>query len=355
MSSGEQTVLIDWFTGVVGYSGELLKLNRVCELTPVGEILWTTERKLQVRGSFDASVQLGRSAPTADMLVASRQYDLECMPVCLILSGNPSKFLQGHNVFGPSVSALAPVVRAVIRGLPGEIRPADADCDLWPAFHRSRVDITTSVDMGSHSLVHDWLRTAASSTRSRHGRALVSGDTVYWGKTSRRWTLKAYCKFCELKDHGPGDLALRDMLRQYCEGQIRFELTLRGPELKGRDTLDESLIWDFFNRIEVGVMKAAVSGPKVKTDLPMAVQFTLSRWVGGEDVRHSLNDRMFYRHRRKILDELGVDISLRYEKKQAEAVVFDLAYLREHEIKLLPSQLQGLLFKPEDQPLPGEG
>jgi phage/plasmid replication protein, gene II/X family len=344
--------MIDWLTGIVGYSGELLKLNKICELTPVGEIIWTSERKLQVRGSFDASVQLGRAAPTDSMLMAARKYDLECMTPCLILSGNPSKFLQGHNVFGPSVAAMAPVVQAVIRGLPGEIRPADADSELWPALHRSRVDITTSVDMGSHKLVHEWLRTAETSSRSkhRHGRALVSGDTVYWGKTSRRWTLKAYCKFCELREHGPGDLALRKLLMDYCEGQLRLELTLRGMELKDRGTLDESLIWDFFERIEVGVLKADLGGEQVKTELSYGAQFTLSRWIGGEDVRHSMPLRTFWYHRRRILDVVGVDISLKYEKKQAEAVVFDLDYLRQHEIKLLPAQLQGLLFKPGDSP-----
>jgi len=337
--------MIDWFTGIVGYSGELLKLNKVCELTPVGEILWTSERKLQVRGSYDASVQLGRSVATDEMIIASRKYDLECMPVCLVLSGNPSKFLQGHNVFGPPVASLAPVVQAVIRGLPGEIRPGDADSELWPALHRSRVDITTSVDLKSHNLVHEWLRTAGSSSRSRHGRALISGDTVYWGKSSRRWTMKAYCKFCELREHGPGDLALRNMLMEYCQGQLRIELTLRGPELKKRGTLDESLIWEFFKRIGVSVMKTSLSGSQIKTELPMIVQFTLSRWMGGEDVRHSLPKSTFFRHRRRILDELGLDISSKYEKKSAEAVVFDLEYLKSHEIKLLPSQLQGLLFK----------
>jgi hypothetical protein len=123
-------------------------------------------------------------------------------------------------------------------------------------------------------------------------------------------------------------------------------------ELKDRGTLDESLVWEFFNRIEVGVMKKKMTMGDYRgnTKLSMAVQFTLSKWIGGEDVRHSLPRRTFYYHRRRILDELGVDISLNYQKKQAEAVVFDLEYLRAHEIKLLPSQMQGLLFKPGDCP-----
>ena len=342
--------MIDWFTGLVGYAGDELKLNSIYSLTPAGEILWHAESKMQAVGSFDASVQLGRGIPTDAMLTASAKYNLECSPVCLALSGNPSKFLQGHNVFGPSVSSLAPVIQATVRSLPGELRPADADSPLWPAVHRSRVDITTAVDLGDHRLVHEWLRTAASSTRSRHGRALVSGDTVYWGQHSRRWTLKGYCKACELDAHPPGDLAFKNDLKDYCEGQLRLELCLRGPELKDRGTLDESLIWEFMDRVEVGVMKVQSEVEKPGVKLPPIVQFTLSRWIDGEDVRQSLPKRTFYRHRRMILDELGLDISLTYEKKTAERIVFDLDYLKAHEIKIIPAHFQGKLFHPDECP-----
>lgn len=344
--------MIDWYTGMVGYTGEALRLNRVYELTPDGEIRWSVERKIEARGSYDASIQLGRSVPTDEMLRAAKAYDLECSPICLYLSGNPSKFLQGHNVFGPSVSALAPVMQATVRGLPGDLRPADADSEKWPAVHRARVDVTTSIDLGDHHLVHEWLRTAATSTRSRHGRALVSGDTVYWGQHSRRWTMKAYCKFCELGVHHPGDMKLTEDLKEYCEGQLRLELTLRTPELKPRGTLQESIIWEFMDRIEVGVMKADSKTTEVKKDLlSRTVQYTLSRWMNGEDVRHSLPRRTFYDHRRAILDKLGLDISLSYEKKTAERTVFDLEYLKAHEIKTIPDNFQGKLFKPEKSPV----
>jgi hypothetical protein len=340
--------MIDWYSGLVGYSGEGLRLNSVCELTPAGEILWQTERKIQAKGSFDASIQLGRSGPTDAMLRASRALNLECSPVCLYLSGNPSKFLQGHNVFGPSVSSLSPVIQAVVRGLPDDIRPADSMSKLWPSVHRSRVDITTSVDLGTHNLVHDWLKTASTSTRSRHGRPMVSGDTVYWGKQSRRWTLKAYCKYCELEAHPPADRDFLADLREYCKGQLRIELCLRTPELKPRGTLHEDLIWEFMNKIEVGVMKTDVNPEK--PNLANIVQFTLSRWMSGEAVCHSLPKTTFYRHRRIILDELGLDISLSYEKKTASKIVFDLAYLKAHEIKVVPSLFQGKLFKPVASP-----
>jgi len=342
--------MIDWFSGLVAYNGNGLKLNSICELTPEGELLWRTERKLQAKGSYDASIKLGRAASTDAMLEASNKYGFLYNPVALYLSGNPSKFLQGHNVFGPSVSSLGSLLQATVRGLPYEIRPSDADNTRFPAVHRSRVDITTSVDLGQHRLVHEWLRTAASSTRSRHGRPLISGDTVYWGKTSRRWTLKAYCKFCELKEHHPSDLALTAILRDYCESHLRLELTLRNPQLKDRGTLDESLIWEFIDKIEVGVMKADVDLDNKRPNLPGIVEYTLTRWRNGVDVRHELPKTTFYRHRRFIMNETGLDISLEPQKKTLERINYDLEFLKAHELKVIPSVLQGYLFKAGDSP-----
>jgi hypothetical protein len=340
--------MIDWYTGLLGYSGEGLRLNTICELSPDGNMIWQTEGKTKARGSFDTSVQIGRKGATAAMLSASRAYGFQCPPVCLYLSGNPSKFLQGHNVFGPPVASLGPVMRAVVRGLPDDLRPVDSFSDLWPSVHRGRVDITTSVDLGSHNLVHEWLRTAEVSTRSRHGRPFVSGTTVYWGQHSRRWALKAYCKFCELEVHQPDDKKLYGELREYCQGHLRIELCLRTPELKPRGTLSEELIWDFMKKIEVGVMKKDVD--LKKPNLTLHHQFTLNRWMSGEDVRQSLSRPTFYRHRLVILAELGLDISLTYQKKTAEKIVFDLAYLRAHEVKIIPASMQGRLFKPESSP-----
>ncbi|MFC1988554.1 phage/plasmid replication protein, II/X family [Chloroflexota bacterium] len=240
--------MLDWFSGKVGFKGNSLQLNRVFETTPEGEVIWQTERKLSARGSFDSSIQIGRDVPTEEMIKATGAHNLLCNPVVLLVSGNPSKFLQGHNVFGPKVSSLAPLIQATVRSLPADIRPDDAESKLFPTLHRTRVDITTSINFGSHRVVHDWLRTASSSTRSRHGRPMVSGDTVYWGKQSRRWTMKAYCKFCELEAHPPKDKALRDNLKEYCEGHLRLELCLRRPELKDRGTLDESLIWEVYGQ-----------------------------------------------------------------------------------------------------------
>lgn len=341
--------MLDWYQGKVGYNGKYLKLNRLLEVTPDGEIKWDFERPAKIRGSFESSIQVSRDSASPEMRTAAEKYNLLVNQTCLYVSGNPSKFLQGHNVFGPKVQSLGPVLTATVRELPPEVRPEDADSPLAPAVHRNRVDISTSVHLGKHSTVHEWLRTVARSSHSRHkGTSMVSGDTVYWGKHSSRWSMKAYCKFCELDAHPPRDLQLKDRLKQFCEGHLRLELVLRTLELKNRGTLDETLIWEYFQRINIGsteLQMEKVNGAK----LSRSVQLTLSEWLAGKEVKYGLPKATFYRHRKAILDATGLDISLpKPEDGQLEAVKFDLDYLVANEIKEIPSTFQGNLFKADE-------
>ncbi|MFC1848430.1 phage/plasmid replication protein, II/X family [Chloroflexota bacterium] len=349
--------MLDWYSGLIGYDAEALKLGRLYEVSPDGEVMYSTERWVKAKGSYEASVQVKRDSSTPAMRLAAERLGLMVSPTVLQVSGNPVKFLQGHNAFGPSVSSLGTVIQAFARALPLDIRPIDSENTLWPALHRSRVDITVMVDLGSDRNVHDWLRHAATDTRSRHGipdrdqRGLTAGDTVYWGKHSRRWTMKAYCKFCELKAHPCPDMEMQRLLREFVEGQLRLELTLRRPELKNRGTLDEGLVWEYFERIGIGVMKMDVRSEKPK--LKAAVENVLDLWLSGADVRARLPQATFYRYRRMIVEEVGVDISLDRHKqdKAIERVKFDLEYLKANEVKNVPEYLQGWLLKPEMGPV----
>jgi hypothetical protein len=338
--------MIDWFSGLIGYEGQQILPNTVLERdNKTGEELWTIDKRVPVEGSYSAKIQVKPGLPTRDMLLASEHLSLECAPVCLEISGNPSKFLQGHNVFGPSVRSLQPVLTEVIRRFPAEIRPQDADSPLDPAMHRTRADVTTSIDFKSHKEVHEYLRFLESSTRSRHGRAQVSGDTVYWGLGSRHWKMKCYCKFCELKEHLPGEYIQRENLKAWTEGKLRMELELHTSELKNRGTLTEELIWDYFSRIGVSNMK---KGKPVIPNLRGASELTFMKWQAGVDVRFSMTKPSFYRQRSNILKETGLDISLPYNKKDAETVNLDIEWLKAHEVKEVPAIFQGLLFKPPE-------
>jgi hypothetical protein len=344
--------MIDWFSGLIGYDGSHLpkQLSKVCEVSPSGEIKWIVEKAMTVQGSYDSSIQLKVGTSNESMIRASQKHNFECEPVCLAFSGNPSKYLQGHNVFGPSVSALGPVLQETVRKFPEAVRPRDADIEKYPAVHRSTVDMNTMVDFGSHAKAHEYLRFLEHNARSRHGRALVDGDTVYFGQHSRRWALKLYCKFCELKAHPPADADMNKLLGLWTEGQLRIELRLKTPELKDRGTLSEDLIWEYFSKIEVSAMKENVTLKNAK--LSRIVQLTLSQWMAGADVRHLLTKPTFYRHRLEILKATGLDISLPCadQQEQVKKVDVDLDYLKSNEIKKIPSVFQQWLFVPDPSP-----
>lgn len=339
--------MLDWFSGYVGYDASNMRLGRFYLQDPSGEILRDSDSWETARGSFESGVQVTRGNPTVEMLAASRKHGFLCADQAVLrVSGNPSKFLQGHNVAGPSVSQLGPMVQAMVRLFGEGLRPVNADDERLPAVHRSRVDVTTAVDLGSHESVHDWLRLAEAATRSRHGRAIGSKGTVYWGKNSRRWTIKAYCKHCELLAHPPA--ISRDMLAvllEWSRTQLRIELTLRRPELQARGTLNESVIWEYLARLEIPNMRANV-GKMADFELTPAVKGVFLLWMEGHDVAGIYPRATFYRHRRAILDQVGVDISMT-PRAQVEAdpeTLLGVEELQRREVVKVPDRIQRSLF-----------
>jgi len=340
--------MIDWFSGYVGYDASRMVLGQFLEVAPGGEVVRCRDRWETARGSWESGVQVTRGEPTMAMLDSSRELGFLCSETAILrVSGNPVKFLQGHNVAGPSVSQLGPVVQALVRGFGEGFRPSDADDERLPAVHRSRVDVTTACDLGSHQAVHDWLRAAAATTRSRHGRAIGSSGTVYWGKHSTRWALKAYCKHCELKPHPAIDPGMVAELSEWTRTQLRIELTLRRPELKARGMLDEGIIWEYASRVEVPKMKQGVHVNDAQ--LAPGALCAYQAWLRGGDVAVMLGEsgrRTFYRYRRTILDSMGVDISMNAVDQVSpdSDALLDFDELQRREVVEVPERIQRSLF-----------
>ena len=337
--------MIDWFSGYVGYSGSQLNLGRFVEISPNGDVIRDRDRWETARGSFEEGVQITRGMPTDDMLKHSTEHGFLCdQQTILRISGNPAKFLQGHNAAGPSVEFLGPVLQGMVRAFGEGFRPADADSEILPAVQRSRVDVTTAVDLGSHQAVHDWLIMAEQTTRSRHGRALGARGTVYWGKNSTRWSLKAYCKHCELKAHPPRHPELIPDLLEWTRPHLRIELTLRRPELRHRGTLSESVIWEYMRRIEMPNIK---SQPNIAADsLTNSQKQILQLWLLGSDVATMYPKTTFYRLRRAILNSVGVDISLTAtdQVKEDPKALIGVEELQRLEVLNIPNRIQRSLF-----------
>jgi hypothetical protein len=337
--------MIDWFTGYVGYDASAIALGRFLEFDRHGEVVRHRSRWETAQGSFESGVQVTTAQPTDGMIEAASTQGFLCSPQVLKISGNPAKYLQGHNVTGPSVSQLGPVVQGLVRAFPDEFRPPDAHSLVLPAVHRSRVDVNTLVDMGTHQAVHDWLLLAETKTKSKHGRATSSEGTVYWGKHSTRWAMKAYCKHCELKKHPPADSVLHQELLEWTRSFLRIELVLRRPELKNRGSLDESIIWEFFAKLEINTMRVNTY-TEAKSVLPTGMKLALAAWYQGTDLKCFLPERTFYRHRKEILAVTGIDVARPHSDQDASAapVLLGMDELFKREVKEVPERIQRSLF-----------
>jgi len=353
--------MLDWYDGLVGYDASGLDTGKVLVLSPGGELMQITDRWARAVGSYEEHIQIKPHVALIDMTEAARKYNLICFPVCYRIQGNPSKYLQGHNVFGPPVRSLGPIVQEVVRRLPAEFSSLSSDDNRWPAVHRTRVDVTTSIRMDNHAEVHEWIEQAKAETRSRHRKrqvqsGLIGATTVSWGLGSKRWMIKAYCKACELKEHPPLRQEMFKDLAEYAEGLLRIELELHRKELKDRGTLDESLIWEFFDRIEVGVMKDDIE-KEIQKLSPRVRQIYLL-WRDGHDVSTAAGfykRASFYNYRKQILKATGEDISLPPRKKRGSIKrnQFSSEYLQEHEVKNenIPEHLQKHLYQPPESPI----
>lgn len=335
------TVQVDWISACVTspllcQSGaRLYETGRLMVFDRDGSMTYQKPAAFLVEGSHDTRIAVTSTDGSS-----------------LYLSGNPVKFFQGHNLFGSDdADALLLAAGLHVRQSAG-LFPGP---ETWKANEYSkprytRIDLTRSYRFRSDEAARAWLR-VASTGRSRHGGAVVKEGTVYWGKNSRRWSMKLYLKSDELKARGKMhrlarslvDRAYRD-LHEWAQGVVRFELTLRGMEIRDRN-LEVYLragqaraIWQtYFDSITFNRNAEAIGEPDMlQAALSPHLAGYLARWKLGEDLRRSVSKPTFYRVRAELLKVAGVDIASAPERDQAGVPVeldpdgWDPEPLREH-------------------------
>ena len=276
----------------------------------------------------DGSVTKERSAPldlVEDDPTHSRRYRVLCTsPGSLYLSGNPVKLLQGHNLFG-SCNAVGLFMAAGqwVRQKAGLFPGIDTwrSCQFeGPRF--TRLDLTRSYRFPSSREASAWIREVAGSARSRHGAAKLYGSsTAVWGEGSRRWSFKVYDKELELLERARRAIFTPADLLSWSSGVVRFELTLRGPELQQESELVAKLrgpgasivaldLWSkYYDRITFNE-NANMSTPSLlESNLPPHLAVKLAAWRGGADLRTMFSKSGFYKFRRELLDAVAVDIA----------------------------------------------
>jgi len=177
---------------------------------------WAFAKPLPVVGSHDANVRIKTSQFSVHDEGGSE----------LHIDGNLVKFFQGHNLFGShDIVGLVSAFMDHLCGIPQlGLCPTDLQRQTWRNGHflLGRVDVTNMYQLRNLNDVLSWLATAEHTTTMNHrGRGqLTKGSTLYYGKHSRRWSLKFYSKGQELTAKGHQLALTLPKLAANCGGYI---------------------------------------------------------------------------------------------------------------------------------------
>jgi II/X family phage/plasmid replication protein len=318
--------VIDWLTllAPMPHAAPICS-GHVVSIDSSGAVEWQSVKRHTVKGSFATGLQVRTATHTAD----------RCSHV--EISGNPVKFFQGHNLFGTddlpalALATLEHVARILGIEVSAETRAA------WVAgqVQITRTDCTESFHLANAAEVLAWLRAAEQTAHLSHrGRGqLVKGSTLYFGKNSRRWSLKLYAKGQEIqaKGHGQDSILQLPAAMEWAGKTLRAELTLRSLELKRRGL---SFVRDWLPvdgvpfvtsellREKLGTMTMTTTAhlsPAVIESLRPTLRMAVHSWESGIDLRKTLPRPTFYKYRAELLP-LGIDIAMLMPKEVSNVV-----------------------------------
>jgi II/X family phage/plasmid replication protein len=282
----------------------------------LGEQEWVVNKRLSVEGSYSSKVQI--SSFSEDQIY---------------ISGNPTKFLQGHNLFGTNdlVGLMSKFFDCLLTheqlGLnPDPFQYADIKDGN---YELTRVDVNETWHLNNRADVLAWIRSVGETAYLKHrGAGQFSGDTAYFGKNSRRWSLKCYSKGLEILAKGhklPSELRIPEMI-EYAEKSLRIEAVIRQLELKRRglntasnwdiDTSEELLL-EYISKLELS--DVYMLNDDVLNTLPPRLRLTYQAWLNGDDLKQILPHNTFYRSK-KALREYGIDISTKSPKEKTNVI-----------------------------------
>jgi II/X family phage/plasmid replication protein len=315
--------VIDWLTFIAPlqhergdrgpfYAGEVM-CTKPDPTHPDGIALeWAVLKRKPVAGSFSKTIFV---QSTTDSLGNP----------AIWVSGNPAKWLQGHNIFG-SGDLRGLVLEMLHKVCLGHgLTPSAEDVARWDAgaIQLTRVDVTESYSLDTEARVLAALQSLDRTAHLKHrGRGIFKGESLTFGKGSRRSSLTLYAKGPELrvKGHELPELLRCTSLPAFAAALLRAEVRLLSMELKRRG-LDWLCKWDentgtelhreFLAGLELA--EASMLDPKTLEGLPARYHAVYQLWADGHDLRRMYPKRTFYRHRNALLAH-GIDIAIKQER-----------------------------------------
>ena len=307
-------IMIDWVTAKIPffYPG-VISDGEILSITRDGVVEYALRKRFTVRGSYDSSIT-----------IRTEEVDANGDTAFITLSGNPVKFLQGHNLFGSDdLNNLVSETVLRVSKLIDCQQPANVLQAVYSGFYTfSRIDINRMISLGTRASVEQYLYTLSMTSRTRSQGSVTKGSTVYLNKSSRRWSFKFYSKGQEVnlrRNRKQGTINLPRELLTWADPMLRAELTLKSNELRETglhlavnwntmEVLD--LFSEYAERIDMSPQKPMEDLLKSFEEIkPKSAISTYYLWKDGHDLKNILPKRTYYRHRRVLMD-CGIDISM---------------------------------------------
>ena len=315
--------MIDWLTFVAPlahvagehgpfYAGEVMA-TKPDPTHPDGFALdWSIWKRKSFEGSHSSAIQIQSTT------------DERGQPAIWV-SGNPAKWFQGHNIFGSS--DMHGLVLEMLHRICCSVglAPSSDDLALWNAgvIKLTRVDVTQSFELGTLARVRNALRSLDSTANLKHrGRGHFKGDSLTFGKGSRRWSLTLYAKGAELEVKGHEmHLELQaTQLPALAQGLLRAEVRMHSLQLVS-EHLEYVAHWgenagsELHSRLLAGlqIAEASMLDAQVIDDLAPRLRGVYQLWRDGHDCRGIYPKNTFYRYRRELL-AVGIDIAVKQDR-----------------------------------------
>ncbi|MFZ5961276.1 phage/plasmid replication protein, II/X family [Pseudomonas knackmussii] len=314
--------MIDWIAALIELHHPPLSSGAVVCIEADGSVAWESPRKMHVRGSHDSTLHI-RSVGGDGKGNATHLY----------IDGNPSKWLQGHNLVG-SDDLLSLVFDSFLRicALVG-IEPTDIERQKVRAgqYRVTRIDYNRMFELPSRSDVRAWLRAGEFKCKSRHGRPVSNRGTLTFGKGSSHWSVVCYCKADEVTAGGshklPEDFHQYPEIYEWLDNKLRVELRLRSKKLKAlglemANTLTPAALWALYRQFigELDMSEQIELNSEQLLRLPNKVRGTYALWKQGYDLKDMLPNGTYYRHRSALM-EFGIDINIRCDRRDDSNVI----------------------------------
>lgn len=345
--------MIDWLTLYIPYpvndpvcSGVILSTDND------GNLEYKTLKRLSVNGSYESAVTVRSVYRDEFEHISTTTFN------ALEISGNPSKLLQGHNIFGSDdIWNLALHMISVIYSKLGHKDHLYKSFCATSLILVTRVDINYSYHLSNSNQVKQWLYSAESSCRMKHrGRGLLNEGTLYFGKGSKRSTLKFYHKGQEIKDNKKYQYVTHPILTEYADKSLRCELKISSLEIA---SLGLRKLWDWKEISIYNLFMAYVSKLEFNMNLKQRTVKNLSNlspkelsiyslWKDGHDIRSVYSKSYFYKLRKSILDKISVDVSIPPSDELPSNVLPLISFL-DAKPASIPKEayMEGLVFSPE--------